>query len=91
MDRYHKIIGDAECLHDLDNLDVKAWSLAEKKRDELSYYHGKKRARVHLGNSYQELVIQLLIKTLVKKGINRRLVSYSVDGFNSKLMFNNIH
>lgn len=61
-----KTLGDNEYLNRLDNLDINSCLLADKKRDELSYYH-RRRSWVHLDDCYQKLITQLPIKTLVKK------------------------
>ena len=68
----------------LDDLDTTVWSLVERKRDELSYYHGKKRAAVHLGNCYQEAITKLLTEVLVSKGISDTLIHCVIDGVDTK-------
>lgn len=71
---------------DLDNLDSTVWSLVEKKRDELSYYHGKKRAAVHLGNCYQQVITDLLTEVLVSIGISKDLICCVIDGKHSEYL-----
>ena len=69
---------------DLDNLDAIVCSMVERKRDKLSYYHGKKRAAVHLGNCYQQVITDLLTEVLVSIGITKDLIYCIIDGEHSE-------
>lgn len=81
--------GNDKHLSKLNNLDVNVWSLMDKRRDELSYYHGKKRAAVHIGDCYQQVITDLLTEVLTSHGIPKELISCTIDGANTIYLIDN--
>ena len=78
--------GDDKHHESLNNLDVTVWALIDRKRDQLSYYHGKKRAAVNIGDCYQEAVTDLLTEVLISHGIPKDLIACNIDGSDTKYL-----
>lgn len=79
-----KALANQEQFDQLNRLDSDVWSLVDRRRDEISYYHGKKRAGVHVGNCYQQVVVDLLKQVLISNGVSGDIIYLKVDGANSE-------